>query len=158
MSLQQVRSILYEVLTADDNEGQDNLDPMIKATQSMGVSVSSAVTKNGGVKIFQLQNVVHQKVIKNVVEALKVIDAMPLALPEPQDVIDVEPELEEPQKSLGEEVEEALDNGLSYSEFLNTVGRQFIFAALTRNKTHKETAAAIKISYSKLMQVKKTIS
>ncbi len=157
MSLQQVRAILYEVLTADDSDGQGNLDPMIKATQKMGVSLSSAVTREGGVKIFQLQNVVHQKVIRNVVEALKVIDAMPLALPEPQ-VIDVEPipEEEDQPKSLGEEIEEALDSDSSYSLFLNMVGHRFILAAITRHETFKETAAAIKISYSKLMQVKRT--
>ena len=157
MSLEQLRNILYEVITADDGEGQDNLEPMIRATQQMGVSVSSAVTKNGGVKIFQLQNVVQQKVIKNIVGALRIIDSMVLALPEPS-VIDVVPEEEEVVKSLGDEIEEALDSKLSYAEFLSDVGRQFVFAASTRHETNKETASAIKISYSKFMQVKRSTS
>lgn len=156
MSFEEIKNILYEVLTAGDNEGQTNLEPMIKATQNMGVSVSSAVAKNGGVNIFQLQNIVHQKVIKNVVEALKIIDKMPLLL------VPVEPLLiEEPKeqiKTLEEVIEDALDNDLTYSDFLNGIGKQFIFAAIARHNTHKETAAAIKVSYSKLMQVKKTVS
>ena len=159
MSLEQLKSILYEVITADDSDGQNNLEPMIKATQQMGVSVSSAVTKNGGVRIFQLQNVVQQKVIKNVVNALRLIDSMELALPEPT-VIDVVPEddKKEERKTLGDEIEEALDNESSYAEFLSEVGRQFVFAARARYETNKETASAIKISYSKFMQVKRSTS
>ena len=159
MSLEQLKSILYEVITADDSDGQNNLEPMIKATQQMGVSVSSAVTKNGGVRIFQLQNVVQQKVIKNVVNALRLIDSMELALPEPT-VIDVVPEddKKEERKTLGDEIEEALDNESSYAEFLSEVARQFVFAASTRYETNKETASAIKISYSKFMQVKRSTS
>ena len=155
MSFEEVRNILYEVITANDGESRDNLEPMIKATQSMGVSVSSAVTKNGGVRIFQLQNVVQQKVIKNVVDALKIIDAMTLALPSPQPVIDVTPE---PEETLEEKIEEALDKELTYNLFLNMIGRKFILAATKRHETFKETAAAIKVSYSKLMQVKRSTS
>ena len=159
MFIEEIRSILYEILIADDNDGQDNIEPMIRATQKMGVSLSSAVTREGGVRIFQLQNVVHQKVIKGVVEALRVIDKMPL-LPAPIDVTEVEPlpEGEDQPKSLGEEIEGALDNEVSYPTFLAMVGRQFVHAAITRHETNKETAEAIKISYSKLMQVKRSTS
>ena len=159
MSLEEIRSILYEVLTVDDGDGQNNVEPMIKATQKMGVSLSSAVVKAGGVKIFQLQNVVQQKVIKNVVAALRIIDKMS-SLPAPIDVTEVEPipEQDDQPKSLGEEIEEALDNEMGYPEFLAMVGHQFVHTAIARNDNPKETAAAIKISYSKLMQVKRSTS
>lgn len=159
MSLEEIRNILYEILTADDDNRQDNLDPMIRADQTMGVSLSSAVTKNGGVKIFQLQNITQQKVIVHVVRALRVIDALPPP-PLPVDVIEIKelPEPKEVKKTLEEEIEESLDNNLTYSSFLNMIGKQFILAATVRHKTHKETAAAIKVSYSKLMQVKRSIS
>lgn len=156
MSIEKVRDLLYDVLTAGDSDGQGDIDPVIKATQNMGVSLSSAVTKNGGVRIYQMQNVVHQKVIKNVVEALKMIDRLP-RLPEPV-IIETLPEPEDQQKSLGDEIEDALDNEVSYPTFLAMVGRQFVHAAITRHETTKETAEAIKISYSKLMQVKRTTS
>lgn len=156
MSVEKVRDLLYDVLTAGDSDGQDDKSPVVKAIQNMGVSLSSAVTKNGGVKIFQMQNVVHQKVIKNVVEALKMIDRLP-RLPEPI-TVETLPEPEDQPKSLGEEIEEALDDEASYAEFLAIVGRQFIHAAIARNDNHKETAATIKISYSKLMQVKRSTS
>lgn len=153
MSLEEVRGMLYEILTADDGDGQDNVDPVIRATQKMGVSLSSAVVKEGGVRIFQLQNVVQQKVIKNVVAALRLIDRIPL-LP----ILETVPEVEDQPKSLGEEIEEALDNEVGYPEFLAMVGRQFVHTAIARNDNSKETAAAIKISYSKLMQVKRSTS
>lgn len=153
MSLEKVKSILYDVLTADDN-GQNNLEPVIKATQNMGVTVSSAVMKNG-VNVFQLQNVVHQKVIKNVVEALRVIDRID-SLPIPVEPLLIQESSSEYQKTLEEEIEEALDNEVSYSSFIKEIGQQFIFAAIKRHDVLKEAAIAIKISYSKLMQVKRT--
>ena len=156
MSIEKVREILYDVLTAGDGDEQNEIDPVIRATQNMGVSLSSAVTKNGGVKIFQMQNVVHQKVIKNVVEALRMIDRLP-QLPEPI-IVETFSEVEDQPKSLGEEIEEALDNEVSYPTFLAMVAKQFVHAAITRHETNKETAEAIKISYSKLMQVKRSTS
>ena len=157
MSLEEVRDILYDILVADDNDRQDNLEPMIKATQNMGVSVSSAVSKNG-VKIFQLQNVVQQKVIHHVVRALKALNSMPPVLTITGEIVDIKA-LPEPkkEKTLEEIIEEALDNAVSSALFLKNIERQYVLAAIKRHGTYKETAEKIKISYSKLMMVKRTI-
>lgn len=161
MSIENVREILYRILTADEDDSRpESVVPEIVAKQQMGVNVSSAVTKNGGVKIFQLQNVVQKKVVHHVVDALKVLDTMPLLQYEQPKAIDVGTEEWEGvvEKTVDDVIKEALDEGMTYSDFLNVIGKQFIFAAIARHNTHKETAAAIKVSYSKLMQVKRTVS
>jgi hypothetical protein len=155
MSLEEVRDILYDILVADDNDRQDNLEPIIKATQHMGVSVSSAVSKNG-VKIFQLQSVVQRKVIHHVVRALKALNSMPPIPVITGEIVEIKA-LPEPkkEKTLEEIIEEALDNAVSSALFLKSIERRYVLAAIERYGTYKETAEKIKISYSKLMMVKR---
>ena len=80
MDLLPLREILYTILTGVTEEQTD-----IKANQQMGVQLSSAVKKDG-VNIIQLQNVISQKVISSVTEALRFLDvqASVPALPMPE--------------------------------------------------------------------------
>ena len=125
----------------------------------MGVSVSSGMSKNG-IKIFQLQNVVQQKVIGHVVEALRVIDAMG-TMPEHvvgMKVLDVVEPKEECQASLSDLIQDALDKKTGCFDFLKEVEVDYVAAAMERHDSYKEAAKALQISYSKLMQVRGKIS
>ena len=152
MPIDEVRSILYDILMTDDIDQQENSDPQIKAIQNMGVSVSTAVAKNG-IKIFQLQNVVQKKITHHVVRALKALDAVPAVT---GNVIDVKALPGQKRETLEEVIEKALDNTISSASFLKDIERRFVLTAIKRHGTYKETAEKIKISYSKLMQVKRT--
>jgi hypothetical protein len=130
MELMELRKKLYEILTAD----QEHDDRQINATQQMGVSLSNTIKKDG-VMIIQMQNVVSKTVIKHVTEALKLLDAMELE----QRIIDVTPVGEEtPQiedsgePTIRDFLNEAVEAGIPLDLLCRKVGGMYLLAVLDK--------------------------
>ena len=92
---------LYEILLSASNGGANG---DVSVNQELGVKISKAVQKDGGVNIIQLQSTHIHSITEKVVEALKVADAIEVSSHKEPELIDISPS---PQ--IGYSPEEGMD-------------------------------------------------
>ena len=72
--LRQLKAFLYDALVEGSEE--QVVGDVQNLYQNLGVQITKAVQKEGGVNIIQVQTAIGRKVINNIVSALKMIDEM----------------------------------------------------------------------------------
>lgn len=146
--LKPLRDILYDILVSGDDSGDQ-----ITATQKMAVALSNAVRKDG-VNVIQLQNVVNQKVIQKVTEALRFLDRhMEESLLTSQNVAEAEIiEDERPEDTLLELIYSAFDKKMSLIAFTRHMQERYVAEAVS-SMGRKEAKKLLGIREPKLKQI-----
>jgi hypothetical protein len=146
--LRSLRDILYDILLS----GEDSRD-QINATQKMAVAMSNAIRKDG-VNVIQLQNVVNQKVIQKVTEALRFLDRhTEESLLASQNVAEAEIVVDEqPEDTLLELIYSALDKKMSLIAFTRHMQERYVAEAVA-SMGRKEAKKILGIREPKLKQI-----
>jgi hypothetical protein len=88
--LTDLKNRLYDILLCTSNGKGDEKD--VSVNQQLGVSISKAMQRDGGINILQFQSAHIHNITEKVIEALKVVDMLNLPLEnENLAVIDVSP-------------------------------------------------------------------
>jgi hypothetical protein len=142
------KQLLYEIITTGENAEQN-----IKAVQQLGVSITNAVAKNG-VNIIQLQNVVQNKVIKNAVKCLRLLDArkdefsaLPMERRLPIIIDNKNEEVLNPDEAFKNFIKADLNDGLTLEHFLNRVIKMFLSHALQMYGDEKIAAEKVGVPF-----------
>lgn len=122
LALMPIRQILYDILTAGEN---DNGGGDVNMVQKMGLEMSNAIRKEG-VTVVQLQSYVNQKVINKVAQALQTIDAIEGEVLDGEQVLLAEP------LSLAGYIEQGLESGQSLKLFAEDIAKQYARAAVEK--------------------------
>ena len=121
-ALTPIRQILYDILTAGENE---NGGGDVNMVQKMGLEMSNAIRKEG-VTVVQLQSYVNQKVINKVAQALQTIDAIE------GEVIGGEQMLLDEPLSLAGHIKQSLAAGQPMNLFIEDLARRYAKAAVEK--------------------------
>lgn len=147
--LQPLKDILYEILLSGKEE---NSGDNIALNQKMAVALSNPLRKEG-VNIIQLQNVVNQKVIEKVTEALRFIDRhIEESVLSSQNVAEAEIIDKEPEDTLLELIYSALDKKMSLVAFTRHMQERYVVEAIS-SMGKEEAKRVLKIREPKLRQI-----
>jgi len=117
MNLNPIRNILYDILTAEDEQSSS-----VQATQNMGVQLTQSIKKEG-VTIVQLQSVVNKTVLMKVTEGLRMLDHMQVA-EEEAPLIELRP------RTLEDLAAEKVNEGYDLKAFLDMITSVYVSTAI----------------------------
>jgi len=145
--IKKLKEILYNTLILDHTQGADQNT----ITQNLSVSMTNAVKKNG-INIFQIQSVVQNKIIVNIVNALKVVDEIQEEMIENVTPIDSTYLLDRKIKQLEEHIKKT---DLSLKDFIHKARKIYIEYALDNHKTKTAAAKRLEIQRTYIPKVLK---
>lgn len=121
INLNLIRNILYDILTAEDEQSAG-----VQATQNMGVQLTNTIKKEG-VTIVQLQSVVNKTVLLKITEGLRLLDNMQSSLQieeNEQPVIELKP------RTLEDIAAEKVHEGFDLKSFVDMITAVYVNAAI----------------------------
>ena len=146
--LTDLKNKLYEILLCASNGGDDR---DIKINQQLGVSITKAAQRDGGISIIQLQSAHIHNITETVVEALKVVDVLEFTILKEPVLIDVPAIEHKPVESEPIEIEVKQDpmEGLcehlyrkrvGWKEMQSFVKEKYLKFVLERQPTRNDAA------------------